>query len=129
MRNRCVRTLNSEKATQYLMYGFQVTEKMKNDLRRGGLKTDTNKWSDVFRDADVVYRFNPAKGKLDVFVGTLEQVKYASGKVRNLVQNLAVLETIDRTREEVSWSNMPNVSHIFVSSDKVGWNRETLRGE
>lgn len=84
MRNRIVRTIAKNKTTTYKMTGFMVTEKMKRDLRARGIKTDTNKWSDVFKNGDVVYRFNPRKGKLDIFVGDVFAAKYPSGKNRHL---------------------------------------------
>lgn len=98
-RNRIVRKTTETNST-FQVYGYLLTEKMKRDLRRAGLKTDDNTWAQVFPNADVVYRFNPAKNKSDVYVGNIDKVKYPSGKTVMLQFNsdhyadLATIQTI-----------------------------------
>lgn len=85
-RNRIVLKTEETNST-FQVYGYLLSEKMKRDLRRAGLKTETNKWSDVFPNADVVYRFNTKKGKQDVYIGIVQKVKYPSGPKADLVFN------------------------------------------
>lgn len=84
-----VRTTNTTE-TKYNLYGVFLTEKFKKEMYSKGLKDrGTGTWADVFPHCDVVYRFNPTKHKLDVFVGAIQAVKYASGKVRAMRTNAA----------------------------------------
>src|ERR1044072_677453 len=83
-RNRIVRKTTDHDTTTYEVYGHFLSEKAKRTLRNRFGKDETKTWSEVFPNADVIYRFNPTKNKQDVFIGTVCRVKYASGKVRQL---------------------------------------------
>ena len=121
MRNRIVRTLNNSKKTMYRMSGFMLTEKIKRDLRNRGLKTDSNKWTDVFTNSDVVYRFNPRKGKLDVFVGDVFSATYPTGKNRTLKPVGNYSKDVELVNVNTPESHRPSFTVITIRPESVSF--------
>lgn len=112
--------------TKYQMRGYFLSEKVKRALRARGLKTDQNTWAEVFPHSDVVYRFNPEKNKSDVFIGTVEAVRYASGKIRNL-KMANYFEDKSRLYWNLPDSLTTDTRTFVVSSDEVRYTPKAIR--
>lgn len=80
---------NDDPARMFEMVGFMLTEHAKRVLRANGTKNERNTWAEVFPNHDVVYRYNALKGKSDVYIGTLNKVRYASRAVYEPVKSEA----------------------------------------
>ena len=119
MRSRMVRKTTETEST-YKITGYMLTEKAKKALRNAGIKTDDVTWSEIFKGFDVVYRFNPDKNKQDVFVGDIQQILYASGKVRGTRAanfSLSDLRTLFTT--VVPESKQPVLHTMVVNRERV----------
>lgn len=124
VRDRIVREASTT-GTTYEVEGFFLNEKMKRDLKRAGLKTEDQTWMDVFPNADIVYRFNPDKGKSDVFVGNIGRVRYASGKIRDLNMTPGYFEELDKIQEHVATSHLSPMTFYTVSA--MGYTRKEIK--
>lgn len=108
----------TETRSEFAISGFMLTEKAKASLRARGLKTDSNKWTDVFKGVDVVYKWNVEKQKSDVFVGQIYQVKYASGKTKNLdYLETSVTTVLDPIVAAIPVSKRPTYGFFRVSTE------------
>lgn len=118
-KTRMIRNVNKT-GNQYQIWGYFLTEKAKAALRRKGLKTDDNTWADVFPKADVVYRFNPAKNKSDVFVGIIQASRYSTTGNRKTLSMIDTERSCFWTFEHnVPVSKKPHLDTFTVANEKV----------
>ena len=114
-RTKMVRNVSTKFPNTYYMDGFLLTEKMKRSLRARGLNVEKDEtWADNF-NADVVYRYNEKKRKLDVYVGSVKAVRYKSGNLASTVPNNEITYDLDYVNTLVA----PNVRRAQIRSYEI----------
>lgn len=103
-----VKFVRSESKNKVTIHGFYLNENVKRQIKK---MFGTKKYSDMFPNLDILYRYNDDKKKYDVYVGSFDGLNNVSNKG---LKQFSVLSTLVAFVHE---RNRPKLSVYVVSNN------------